>query len=60
MKAKKPIRVSVTAAMAAMRVAPSVLKNSARPCTAFLGIGRERVSPGKICPVYGFHLVNED
>ena len=50
---KKPIRVSVTAAMAAIRAAPSDFTKSKKPCTGFiLPAGREAcASPGKICPV---------
>ncbi len=51
-KAKKPMSAMVTAPIAAMRGAPSVLTNSTRPCTeSFPQERRCRVSPGKICPV---------
>ena len=35
-KAKKPISASVTAAMAAIRAAPSDLTKSTKPCTGFV------------------------
>ncbi len=50
---KKPIRASVTAAIAAIRAAPSDFTKSKKPCTGLpTPQGREaRASPGKICPV---------
>ena len=57
-KPKTPTSVTVTAAMAPSRAAPSVLKNPTNPCTG------EPPTPGawrllgKICPVHGFHSVN--
>ena len=51
---KKPIRVSVTAAIAAIRAAPSDFTKSKKPCTGFCPtrMGREACAlPGKICPV---------
>jgi hypothetical protein len=53
---KKLMSESVTAAMAAMRAAPSDFTKSKKPCTGFLpakGRVGERAAPGKVCPVYG-------
>ena len=52
---KKPISASVTAAMAAIRAAPSDFTKSKKPCTGFRPNRWRalRASPGKICPVYG-------
>ena len=55
-KEKKPISASVTAAIAAIRAAPSDLTKSKKPCTWLVppnGRRLIRASPGKICPVYG-------
>ena len=50
---KKPIRASVTAAIAAIRAAPSDFTKSKKPCTGLSYPLRRRscASPGKICPV---------
>ena len=52
---KKPISASVTAAIAAIRAAPSDFTKSKKPCTGFRPnlAARSRAVPGKICPVYG-------
>ena len=52
---KKPISVSVTAAIAAIRAAPSDFTKLKKPCTGFRPnvCGALRAVPGKICPVYG-------
>jgi len=54
-KTKKPISAMVTAPMAAMRDAPSVLTNSTRPCTELhpLAPATPCAALGKICPVDG-------
>ena len=53
--AKKPTSVTVTAAIAAIRAAPSDLRKSASPCT---GPGPVTSPPGKNCPVHGYRPVN--
>ena len=53
---KKPMSASVTAAIAAIRAAPSDFTKLKKPCTGFLPTAWARAacaSPGKICPVYG-------
>jgi hypothetical protein len=54
-KEKKPISASVTAAIAAIRAAPSDFRKSKKPCTGFRPnlLRRDSAVPGKICPVYG-------
>ena len=57
-KPKTPTSVTVTAAMAPSRAAPSVLKNPTNPCTGEPPTPGARRLLGKICPVHGFHSVN--
>jgi hypothetical protein len=65
-KPKNPISIMVTRIIAASRAGPSVRTKATRPST---GIFLDRIRsfpqpgghcspPGKICPVYGFYLVN--
>jgi hypothetical protein len=50
---KKPISVSVTAAIAANRAAPSDFTKSKKPCTGLpTQWAQPCASPGKICPAY--------
>src|ERR1043166_7765499 len=57
-KPNTPTSVTVTAAMALSRAAPSVLKNTSNPCTGEPPTPGVRRLLGKICPVHGFHSVN--
>ena len=56
MKAKKPISVTATATIAAIRAAPSDFKNSTSP---FTDPDPGNDLPGKNCPVHGYRRVNE-
>jgi hypothetical protein len=48
---------AVTAAMAAIRAAPSDFKNSTKPCTSF---APKVIPPGKNCLVDGYCRVNAE
>ena len=55
-KPKKPTSATVTAAIAAIRAAPSDLRNSTSPCTAIRPGG---VRPGKNCLLDGYQRVKK-
>jgi hypothetical protein len=57
-KPNTPTSITVTAAMAPSRAAPSVLKNPTNPCTEEPPPQARGRLLGKICPVHGFHSVN--